>query len=73
MGLPVVVEQGLGDVGPEVLELHQSVWPTVLDGLHELVYDLKVLPPLDALVLQAEVELIVEELLVVSADVDGHR
>lgn len=56
--VPVIVQQRLSNVRAKVLELHESVRPTVLDRLHELVHDLEVFLALDSLVLESQIELV---------------
>ena len=71
--VPVARQQAHGiDAGP-VLEVDAAARKDLLDRLHELLDELVELGCRDARLPQAQVERIVEQLLVVRAEVDVHR
>lgn len=73
VSVPVAVQQGEGMIGTEVLKLHKNSRPPVEDCRHELVDSIVVLLAFETLLWDAEVEGIIEEILIVGAEVKHHR
>ena len=70
----VLLEEPVGVVGGEVLELDEAAGAVLGDdGVHELVHELVVVAARDAVLAQADVERVGEQLAVVGAHVEHDR
>ena len=69
----VAVEQWHGVVLGEILKLQQDVGPAALDRLNEGIDKLGVLIPRDTRIAPSHIEGVIQQLLVVGADIQHHR
>ena len=71
--VPIGVQQGVGIWRQEVFELDQRIGILLLNGSHELVEQGEIRAPRDPAPRISDVERVIEQLLVVRANVEQHR